>query len=176
MDILYNILIPIKKIEYIQEHFRNYFPSELENGEKYYQSKKIKFFINLLWFKSAHFLYLFIFPPKTIHEQMFHYDFANLSNLSFMNGVCIFIIFMIIYFLRLLYFSFDNTILKIVYSITILRDDSFFIEKKYGSFPILDYIRYLTLFVLNFFQVFVVAVGNLILLSDKFFIKTTIIC
>ena len=160
MDILLGDLNPIKGIRYLQNYYRNYYPSVSENGIKYYQSKKIKFFINLLWLKSVHFLYLFIFPPKTMDDKMIHYDFANLSNLSFMNGFCILIVLMTIFFLQLLYFNFDNIILKYAYQLIFLHDDSFFIEKKYRSFPVCEYIRYVALTVLYIYQFLLVAVGK----------------
>ncbi|KAI2804968.1 hypothetical protein BLOT_003957 [Blomia tropicalis] len=165
MDILLSDLNPIKGIKYLQKYYRNYFPSVLENGKKYYQSKKIKFFMNLLWLKSVHFLYLFIFPPKTLDDKMIHYDFANLSNLPFMNGFCIFIVSMINYFLHLLYFNFDNLVLKISYQLIFLQDDSFFIEKKYRSVPVCEYIRYVALSVLNFFQLFLIAIDLITILT-----------
>ena len=161
MDILFSDLYPIKGIRYLQEYWKNYYSFESENWKKYYQSKKIKFFMKLLWIKAGHFLYLFIFPPKTLDKLMVHYDFANLSNLSFMNGFCILIVLMIIYFLHLLYFKFDNVVLKIGYYILFLGEDSFFIEKKYRSFPICEYIRFVSLSVLNLSQLFLATIGKI---------------
>ncbi|KAI2799942.1 hypothetical protein BLOT_012153 [Blomia tropicalis] len=44
MDILWNEIIPFKRINYIQRYIRNYYPTEVENWKMYYQSKQIKLY------------------------------------------------------------------------------------------------------------------------------------
>ena len=66
MDILWNEIIPFKRINYIQRYIRNYYPTEVENWKMYYQSKQIKLYYFIVLVKIIHFAYLFlIFKPKT---------------------------------------------------------------------------------------------------------------
>ena len=161
MDILWNEIIPFKRINYIQRYIRNYYPTEVENWKMYYQSKQIKLYYFIVLVKIIHFAYLFlIFKPKNENDLMLHYDFATMGNVSFMNGNCIILAIMVIFFLNLLYFDFDNVIMKIANSILFCRDDSFFIEKQYRNIPICNYIRHLTVIIINIVQVFIIGIGK----------------
>ena len=161
MDILMNEIVPIKGIKYVEKYFRNYYPTEMENWEKYYQSKQIKLFYLITSLKIIHFAYLYLFfKPKNDNDLMFHYDYATMANLSFMNGNFILLIIMLMYCLNILYSHFDNIIMKLANSIVTRRDDSFFFEKQYRNIPICDYICYILLIVLNALQVFVFVIGK----------------
>ena len=161
MDILKNEIIPFKGIKYIQSFIRNYYPTKMENWKMYYQSKQIKLYYCMASIKGVHFAYLYLFfKPNNDDDLMLHYDYAKMANLSFMNGNNILLFFMVMFYLNLLYFNFDNVIMKLANSIIVHQNDSFFIEKRHRNIPICDYIRYLSLLVLNLLQVFIIVLGK----------------
>lgn len=161
MEFIWNEIIPFKRINYFTELIKNYYPTKTENYKMYYQSKKIKLFYCVLSLKVFHLIYLSIFfKPITYDDLMIHYDFARMANIPFINGYSVSIILMFTYFLHLLYFNFNNRIMKLMNSIIILRNDSFFIEKHYNHIPICDYLHKMILTIMNFFQVFIIAIGN----------------
>ena len=156
-----NEIIPCKGMKYIQRYIRNYYPTEMENWEMYYQSKQIKLFYFIASLKITHLVYIYLFfKPKNENDLMLQYDYWTMENLSFMNGNFILLIIMVMHNLNLLYFKFDNIIMNLTNSILTRRDDSFFIEKRHKDIPICDYIRYLFLIVLNILQTFILIVGK----------------
>ena len=141
MDIIWNEMIPFKGIKYIQRYYRNYYPTEMEDWKICPQSKNIKLLYFFAFLKIVHLFYLFIFfKPKNYNDLMFHYDYATMMNMPFLNGNVILILLMVMYFLNLLYFNFDNIIMKTSNAFLMHGDNTFFIKKLYKGILIGDYI------------------------------------
>ncbi|KAI2804018.1 hypothetical protein BLOT_008159 [Blomia tropicalis] len=75
MDILKNEIIPFKGMNYVQRYFRNYYPTEMENWEMYYQSKQIKLYYCIGSIKAIHFAYL-----STNHIYTFSFYLPRLES------------------------------------------------------------------------------------------------
>ena len=160
MELIWNEIIPFKGINYFKELIKNYYPTEKENYKMYYQSKKIKLFYCVLSLKIIHLIYLTIFfNPTTYDELLIHFDFVRIANIPYMNGFSVFLILMFTYYLHLLYFNFDNPVMKMMNSIIILQKNSFFIEKHYKNIPMCNYLHNVVFIIMNFCQVFIIAIG-----------------
>lgn len=165
MDLIFQQAIPYKSLAFIHQYLRLH--RTLSNP------KRLKYFLpvfTIVFFKSAHYVFLTAFPPQTTANKLFHADITQLVNLPpITNFILTANILLSGYFIALNYLDEKSC----AYVVTTI-DELFVKEKtkllislyKSSGLTVFEYIQSYGKRVLLFLQFFILAVDFVIIVSQ----------